>query len=148
MAYSYPISDGIKNFAEKYPRFRESLKMLNDDEYVTMNTILLTYPDTLPSDSQVIGIFFGHKANLKKKKGVLFKQDYIIKNPDGSFVSVTWTNSPNKHVMPMKQFANKVGAGKHYGTDRGSLDHWYYSVDELPDLLREEGQYLLDDPPE
>src|SRR4051812_31541508 len=104
--------------------------MLNDDEYVTMNTVILSYPDTLPEGNQVIGVFFGHKANLQRKEGVLFKQDYIIKRPDGSFTSVTKTSAPNKSVMPIEEFKKKIGAGKHYGTDKGTLDHHYYSVDE------------------
>ena len=142
MAYSYPISDGIKQFAKDNERFEASLKMLNDDEYITLNTIILSYPDTLPKGSQVIGIFFAHKANIAKGSGIQFKQDYIIKQLDDTFISVTKTAMPNKQVMPIEVFAKKVGNGKNYGTDKGSLDHWYYSVDELPDIIRPEAQEI------
>ncbi|MBI4948325.1 hypothetical protein HY844_02100 [Candidatus Berkelbacteria bacterium] len=144
MAYSYPISDGIKKFAKDNERFEASLKMLNDDEYITLNTIILSYPNTLPEGSQVIGIFFAHKANIAKGSGVQFKQDYIIKQPDDTFISVTKTATPNKQVMPIEEFARKVGDGKHYGTDKGKLDHWYYSVDELPDILRGEAREITE----
>ena len=143
MAYSYPISDEIKKFAQENPRFEASLKMLNDDEYITLNTIILSYPDTLPEGSQVIGVFFAHKANITKNTGVQFKQDYIIKHPDGTFTSVTKTSTPNRHVMPIEKFKKDVGAGKHYGTDKGGFDHWYYSVDELPDILRAEAGEIV-----
>lgn len=142
MAYSYPISDDIKKFAQENPRFEASLKMLNDDEYVTLNTIILSYPDTLPEGSQVIGVFFAHKANIARNGGVQFKQDYIIKHPDGTFTSVTKTSTPNSHVMPIEKFKKDVGAGKHYGTDKGGFDHWYYSVDDLPDILHAEAEEI------
>lgn len=142
MAYSFPISDDIKKFAEQNPRFEASLKMLNDDDYITLNTIILTYPDTLSNGTQVIGIFFAHKANIAKGTGIQFKQDYIIKQLDGTFTSVTKTSMPNKQVMPIEVFAKKVGYGKHYGTDKGNLDHWYYSVDELPDIIRPEAKEI------
>jgi hypothetical protein len=142
MAYSYPISDDIKRFSRNNQRFEASLKMLNDDEYITLNTIILSYPDTLPEDSQVIGVFFAHKENIKLGKGIQFKQDYIIKRPDGTFTSVTKTTTPNKQVMPIEEFAKKIGNGKNYGTDKDSLDHRYYSVDELPDIIRPEAQEI------
>jgi len=143
MAYSFPISDEIKKYAEQNPRFNSSLKMLNDDDYITLNTIILSYPDTLPEGSQVIGVFYANKSAIKAGKGKLFKQDYIIKHPDNTFTSVTKTNMPNKQVMPIEEFKNKVGAGKNYGTETGNLDHWYYKVDELPDLLRAEATTLV-----
>ena len=142
MAYSFPISDDIKSFAKQNKRFETSLKMLNDDEYITLNTIILTYPDTLPEGNQVIGVFFAHRANIKRGTGIQFKQDYIIKRTDGTFTSVTKTTTPNRQVMPIEEFAKKIGAGKHYGTDRNSLDHWYYAVDELPDIIRPEAQEI------
>lgn len=143
MAYSYPISAEIKQFAQGNPRFEASLKMLNDDEYITLNTIILSYPDTLPEGSQVIGVFFAHKANLVKDSGVQFKQDYIVKHPGGTFTSYTKTKAPNKHVRPIEEFRDKIGAGKHYGTNRkDGLDHWYYSVDELPDIMRAEAEEI------
>ncbi len=142
MAYSYPISDDIKKFAKNNQRFEASLKILNDDEYITLNTIILSYPDTLPQGSQVIGVFFAHKGNLRRGKGILFKQDYIIKHPDSTFTSVARTPVPNKQVMPIKEFAKKIGAGKHYGTDKNSFNHWYYSIDELPDKLRHEARQI------
>lgn len=138
MAYSYPISAEIKQFAQENPRFETSLKMLNDDEYITLNTIILSYPDTLPEGSQVIGVFFAHKDNITKGNGVQFKQDYIVKKPDDTFVSYTKTSSPNSVVRPIEEFKDKIGAGKHYGTDKSGFDHWYSSVDELPDILRQE----------
>lgn len=143
MAYTYPISAEIKQFANENPRFEASLKMLNDAEYITLNTIILSYPDTLPEGSQVIGVFFAHKANITKGNGVQFKQDYIIKHPDNSFTSVTKTSTPNGQVMPIEKFKKDVGAGKHYGTDKGSFDHWYYSVDELPDILQDEAKEIV-----
>lgn len=142
MAYSYPMSDDIKQFANDNERFEASLKMLNDDEYITPNTIILTYPDTLPKGTQVIGLFFAHKASIAKNTGIQFKQVYIIKKLDGTSTSVTKTATPNGQVMPTEMFAKKVGAGKHYGTDKGNFDHWYYSVDELPDIIRPEAQEI------
>jgi len=137
MGYSYPISEEIKEYAKNNPRFGRSLKMLNDNDYVTLDTILVSYPDTLPQGSQVIGVFFAHKVNLVRNKGVLFKQDYIINHGDGTFTSVTKTSTPSKNVMPIEEFKKRVGAGKHYGTDYGSFDHWYYSVADLPKPIRE-----------
>ncbi len=144
MAYSYPISDEIKQFAKDNPRFEASLKMLNDTDYITFNTIILSYPDTLPKGSQVIGIFFANKPALKVGKGKLFKQDYIVKHLDGTFTSYTKTDKPNKYVRPIEEFVKNIGAGKHYGTDtKAGLDHWYYSVSELPDIIRPEAQEVL-----
>ncbi|HMS30945.1 MAG TPA: hypothetical protein PJ984_00940 [Candidatus Saccharibacteria bacterium] len=143
MAYSYPISDEIKQFAKANPRFEASLKMLNDTDYITLNTIILSYPDTLPEGSQVIGVFLANKSAIKQGKGKFFKQDYIVKHTDGTFTSYTKTDKPNKHVRPIEEFVKNIGASKHYGTDKKSgLDHWYYSVDELPDIIRPEAQEI------
>lgn len=132
MAYAQTISEDIRKFAKDNPRFEASLKMLNDTKFISLDTILLSYPDTLPKGSQVIGVFLADKENIKLKKDRKFKQDYIVKNLDGSFTSYTKTDTPNKHVRPIEEFRNKIGAGKHYGTDSGGFDHWYNSADDLP----------------
>jgi hypothetical protein len=132
MAYAQTISEDIRKFAEKNPRFEASLKMLNDTKFITLDTILLTYPDTLPENSQVIGVFLADIENIKSNKHRKFKQDYIVKHSDNSFTSYTKTNKPNKHVRPIEEFRDKIGAGKHYGTDSGGFDHWYNSIDDLP----------------
>ncbi len=117
--------------------------MLNDTDYITLNTIILSYPDTLPEGSQVIGVFLANKSAIKQGKGKFFKQDYIVKHTDGTFTSYTKTDKPNKHVRPIEEFVKNIGASKHYGTDKKSgLDHWYYSVDELPDIIRPEAQEI------
>jgi hypothetical protein len=45
--------------------------------------------------------------------------------------------------MPIEEFKNRVGAGKHYGTDSGGLDHWYYSVYDLPEPIRENALRII-----
>lgn len=132
MAYAQTISEDIKKFAKDNPRFEASLKMLNDTKFTTLDTILLSYPNTLPNGSQVIGVFLADNENIKFDKDRKFKQDYIVKNIDGSFTSYTKTDTPNKHVRPIEEFRDKIGAGKHYGTDKGGFDHWYNSVEDLP----------------
>lgn len=132
MAYAETISKDIREFAKDNPRFETSLKMLNDTKFISLDTILLSYPDTLPDGSQVIGVFLADKENIKSNKDRKFKQDYIVKNPDGSFTSYTKTDTPNKHVRPIEEFRDKIGARKHYGTESGGFDHWYNSVNDLP----------------
>lgn len=144
MTYPDPISKEIRDYANTNPRFRDSLKMLNDDEFIALNTIILTYPDTLPVGYEVIGVFHGCKSKLRTSKGILFKQDYIVKDTEGNFTLYTWTPEPNHHVRPIKEFKEKIGAGKHYGSDKpGGFDHWYMAVNELPIELQKEAQEIL-----
>jgi hypothetical protein len=144
VAFSYPISAEIKQFANQYHRFADSLKMLNDSDYVTLNTIILSYPPTLPNGSQVIGVFYANIKSIHANKGVLFKQDYIVKSPDGEFTSYTATKSPNKQVRPLSEFLQTIARGGLYGTDNGKkLDHHYFEVNRLPEELREEAAELI-----
>ena len=147
MAYAQTISKDIRQFAKNNPRFGASLKMLNDTKFSTLDTILLSYPETLPNGSQVIGVFLADIENIKSNKDRKFKQDYIVKNPDGSFISYTKTDTPNKHVRPIEEFRDKVGAGKHYGTENDGFDHWYNTVNDLPrdvESLISQANYIVE----
>ena len=76
----HPFSDSLCDFMDKNPLFFDSLKLANLSRFEFIPLIFIShmpYWHRLASD-EVIGLWYLDKENLKKGKGPVFKQDFVV----------------------------------------------------------------------
>jgi len=137
-----PFSAQLEEYIKKNPNFKKSLKLYNQSRFEVFQRIFLSYPPIFPND-EVIGLLYCDKENVKKNKKPFFKQDYIVNHGNGIFTSYTNISPQAKDVKHIKDFFNKYGRSKYYGTDKGKGDHHYDDVSDLHPAFQKEAQGIL-----
>ncbi|MBI2887516.1 MAG: hypothetical protein HYY02_09935 [Chloroflexi bacterium] len=137
----YPFSDELCYWMESHPEFYRSLKLSNPGRFVFIPYMIISHlPDGHPrSNDQVLGMFYLDKGNLKKGKGALFKQDFVVnvQSQGKEFVSYTRTKPCGKFVQPINNFFQTYGSGGRYYHKGNAWPHDFADVDELPPELRD-----------
>jgi len=108
-----PFADKLKAFCSKYPNFKNALKIIYTERFITLQAISTSYSPNYPND-EVIGIYV-YDYGLKHP---IFKQDFIVnKNGTGNqFVVYTGLGSvvDGKQIKHINEFINTYGKGGHY----------------------------------
>lgn len=84
-----PFSDEIIAWCQRYPDFKEALKVANADRFYPLGMITITFTENKPKD-MVIG-FICYDMVAKK-----FKQDFIVDVSNQHKEFVLYTNLPGK----------------------------------------------------
>jgi hypothetical protein len=141
---SLPFSASLKRFINDHPEFEATLNAWQSTEQNILPVILLTSIAEQP-DEQIIGVFRYNEESRNDKSKPIFIQDYIVHDLEDDYV--LYSDAPGRtepSVKSIDEFSADYGMGKYYGTDKGKLDHFYFSVDELPEQLRAAASKRLD----
>lgn len=138
-----PFSSSLIVYINNHPEFRISLKLYNLTRFKVLHTIFLSYPPSLPTEDEVVGIYYCDVNNVKKNKYPYFKQDFVVNHNNQSFTSYTAIKSQSKDVKHITEFFTNIGQGKYYGTANGKGDHHYNDVNDLHPDLKEEAKLIL-----
>jgi len=120
---SMPFADQLIAWCNKYPDFKEALKVTNPNNFIALLAVSITYTDNAPGD-EIIG-FFAYDMTEK-----FFKQDYIV-NEGGNYQKFKlYSKLPNKNYGEHVQHINDFFKGK-YGKNGHYANTHHYTLERL-----------------
>lgn len=131
-----PFSDPIIKWCIDHPEFRDALKIIYPDRFITLQAIVISYSPYKPKD-QVLGIFaYDYQKNQNK-----FKQDFIVnsESKNEKFTLYTRLSKRNysKYVRDINEFYSSYAKGTHYA------DTHHPKLEDLPPELQERAKRVI-----
>jgi hypothetical protein len=135
-------------YLRTHPPFHISLKASNPGRFDQfLRKILSSPPDGPRSDDVVIGVFYLDKEQVRKGQPPFFKQDFIVRHPDGTYAHYTAAHvvaaAASPDVRPIIEFEKKYPEYTRPNDLERPLPHHLAEVSHLPPELQEEGARLL-----
>lgn len=131
-----PFSEEIKAFCNKNPEFKEALKVIYVERFITLGALAVSHPSIAPED-KVIGIYV-YDYQIKNP---IFKQDFIVDVGGTGKEFVLYTGGTpsggQKRVKHIKEFFSKYGVNGEYKDT-----HWQL-IDQLPTEIQERAQRAI-----
>lgn len=119
-----PFADELIEWCKTHPDFRNALKIIYDDRFIHIGTVVITRPKSHPQD-EVIGVY----AYDYKMKHPLFKQDFIVNKNKEYKEFILYTRNPkgqSRWVKDISEFYSKYAKNGDY------INSHHVSYGELP----------------
>lgn len=131
-----PFSDPMIKWCDNHTEFKEALKIIYPDRFITLQAIVVSYSPYKPKD-QVVGIF----AYDYQKNQNIFKQDFIVNTDSKNEKFTLYTRLPkhnySKYVRDINEFYSTYAKGTHYANTH------HPKLEDLPPELQERAKRVI-----
>lgn len=143
-ANNYPFSSEMCLFIDNHPEFLRALKLSNTNRFQYIPLIFTSStPNTHPlTKDQVIGMWYIDKNNYYAGRHPFFKQDFIINKNSLQIEYIVFASraimrrESSPYIKSIDDFFQDYGQGGQYYHNENRWDHYYNTVNDLPDEPR------------